>query len=716
MSQPSQEQLIAAFKAAADAGDEQAASAFAAEIQRLQSAPRMPSAQEPQIAAEKPSTLVSVGRGASDITQGLKQRLFQAADALPTPQPSIQELREGMPGTENLSDEEVRAKYNEVAGDLSGDYTARVNEDIARYEEGRGPDAGIDVGRIVGNAAMSFPLVRAIPGGASFMSRAGSGATQGGISGAVQFDPTDSGGGAAKNAAVGAGAGAVFAPLAGFIGDKLGKIGSSIAGRVRGSGKEGDLLVARAEQAVREAAPDLPPDKFRDLVQEATAQIRKTGNLSAEELRRKALQLEVGARPTKATVTRSPIDWSQERNLQKLAQSPDEGLNSAGRDMTAVLQGNDAALRGRLGEIGGNLPRRTMEEQGSVVMESLDDLAKASQKDVSKLYEQVRISRGEELASDAKNLAQTLDNLRDNTYAEKLVGSVTNKLKRFGMLDAEGQLTNKSLTVTQAEELRKFVNTLPNDFGRKDIIRAIDADVMGGLGDDAFGGARAAAAARKEMLDNPATQRALNTLGELQEGKTAQNFVKQQLIGGSEKDVKALIDTIAQMEPGQAKQATEAMRGGVLQYLEDAAINPNTGKFSGANFDKALRAIGDKKLTAILGEQMTKQIKNLAEAGVDLTVEPAYSAVNHSNTGGLLGSYFMPQLKRIAPQWMENQARISQQIGARQGVNSALRADLPLQLPQSSLNDEIALLLSRSAPAVAPAVNSELNRGRKAAN
>jgi len=78
--------------------------------------------------------------------------------------------------------------------------------------------------------------------------------------------------------------------------------------------------------------------------------LRQTGQLNAEQLGRRANLLAQGVTPTRSMVTRDPADWSIERNLQKLAQSPDESLAAPGRELTDIYQGNDAALAQRLGQ------------------------------------------------------------------------------------------------------------------------------------------------------------------------------------------------------------------------------------------------------------------------------------------------------------------------------------------------------------------------------
>jgi hypothetical protein len=470
--------------------------------------------------------------------------------------------------------------------------------------------------------------------------------------------------------------GGVAAPIAGAAGDKLvqglnwargqiGGIGARLAGENTAdrvlkevpeilnvpdpaAGEAGAAAaqgasdpLAAATRAAGEAAtgatvkPQLN-DAQQSLIAEGQKMISQTGQLDTEQLARKANLLANQLQPTTSMVTRDPADWTLERNLQKLAQSPEEALSQTGDKLTKVYQANDQALTKGLQSQAAPFGDATQEARGMTIMQGAQDLAKASQKDVSSVYDAVRDAKGEQLGSDAKNLYSTLDDLKDNTYAEKLVSSVSNKLKRFGMVDADGNLTNNSLTVTQSEELRKFVNTLPNDYGKKDIINAIDSDVLSGTGEDAFKGARAAAKARFDMLRNPATQSALENLGELSQGKTAQNFIQRQVISAPDQDVASLVGTIGQMPQKSQDAAMSAVKGGVMDYLHAAAVNPNSGQFSGANLAKAMRVVGDNKLDMVLGKEGADKLRSLSQAALDATYQPAYSAVNNSNTAPML--------------------------------------------------------------------------------
>lgn len=754
-----------------------------------------PSVPVETVAPEAPSLLARVGRGMMDIFQGIKQRSLQLDEALG-----------GDPARPDLL-----AKAH--AGPLSAgrtldlptaeQYTARVNDELALYERGRqagakpetlselvtGADPGIDWARIGGGIAATAPLALVAPG-SSILARAGSGALAGGAASGAQFTPSGKLSDTAVATAVGTAAGAVAGPIVGWTADKGLALARRLGGYVKGL-RAGTASADELAQRIPELA-ELPPQARADLIAEAQAQIRRTGSLNAEQIARKANLLAQGVRPTKAMVTRDPADWTLERNLQKLAQSPDDELSRVGRELTDVYQANDAALTQRLLGMTEGLPQRTQEAHGLAVMRSLDDLSRASQADVSKVYEAVRREVGEELAFDGRSLHRTLDELQDNAYSEKLVASVRNRLRRMGVIDADNELTGEALTVSQAEELRKFVNTLPNDFGKRDIISAIDADVMRGHAvgnvfkretlpkslewlrpdidrvnaldaaykaararvkdaptpeakrllqaqlrrdkavlDEArdavlervpkrtgagnhFEGARAAASERFAMLANPATQRALNTLGELSQGKTAQNFIKSQVIDAADQDVASLLSTLQKLPRDQSEAAINEIRAGVLQHLQDKAINPNSNRFSGAALNRAMKEIGEEKLLRIFGVSQYQQLRNLARAGIDATFDPAYSAVNYSGTAPMLLSLMrrargtigvpLPGVNEVAERGLERMA-------ARSQLADVMAARATGELPQVPVS--LQQLAARLPAASSPAVVAMLDAARK---
>lgn len=78
----------------------------------------------------------------------------------------------------------------------------------------------------------------------------------------------------------------------------------------------------------------------------------------------------------------------------------------------------------------------------------------------------------------------------------------------------------------------------------------------------------------------------------LSQGKTAQNFIKSQVIDAADQDVSTLVKALEQIPDQNARvQALSNVKDGVLTYLQQKAINPNSGQMSGAKLATAIRAV-----------------------------------------------------------------------------------------------------------------------------
>jgi hypothetical protein len=280
------------------------------------------------------------------------------------------------------------------------------------------------------------------------------------------------------------------------------------------------------------------------------------------------------------------------------------------------------------------------------------------------------------------------------------------------MIGKDGEV-GSAISVNDAESLRQFINTLDNTFGRKNLINAVDADVLAS-GGDLFSTARTAASQRFATLDNPATQRALNTLGELQQGKTAQNFIQQQIVGAPAQDVESLLKTL-QSKP----ESIDAIRAGVMQHLEKKAVDVNSGKFSGATFNKELERLGPK-IELLFGEKGAAQLKSLAQAALDVTYEPPYAAVNHSNSGVTVLSAMADRLKSAgrygkATPIVGPMADKAREVAAENAAQRELREALVARAnaPALSLDPRVKLWVDALSSASAPVSVAALNQAKK---
>jgi hypothetical protein len=551
--------------------------------------------------AMKPTRLERFGRGFADVAQGVKQIALKGA-----------QIR-GMvpPGTEDA-------------------YTAEKSDELARYERGRGPDAGVDWARLAGNVLATAPAA-AIPGGAApaLVARMGVGATQGALASSTMFTPE--GESRLKNMLLGAAfGGAVPAVLQGakqaIIGltrsmtqpsaETLAGIATNLAQELKANGVDWSKLPAAAQQS---------------LLADAKAAVSAGADLQGDALARKATIEAVGAKPTRASVTRAPRDWQTEKNLR--------GIKDVGEPIVAREQENAAALQNYLETLGGPRSGETAYQVGDKVGYAVEARHAATGRDVSALYGKVR-----EAAPDAaifpSKLSATLDTLGDIADADSVVQSVGRRLKRLG---ADDPSTAQALDISKAEELRKFIGGLDTSTPTKKmavtkLVGALDDDVMEHAGGDAFASARAAAKARFDEFG-------ARPVKALIEGKIApEDVVDRLFLAGKVDDVRDLTKTLRQSPGGQG--ALQSVKGAVLDHLllkatGATSIDQIPGQFSGARFSKALEAIEPEKLHQLFSPAEIEGLRRLQSASRYLTEEVPFSDVNHSKTGAAIANLIL---------------------------------------------------------------------------
>jgi hypothetical protein len=262
---------------------------------------------------------------------------------------------------------------------MGPDFQKQVDEDIGRYERGRGSDAGtFDVMRMGGNTAATLPFT----GATALAAEAGLGAraagpivrslisgTQGAEQGALTWTPE--GQSKAKQAALGFAGGALapwMSDAVGYVTSKFAQFGKGAAAKLAA---DPDLIVRElepvlAKQGVRWG--DLTDQVKQGMLSQARKQLSVDGDLSPDMLARKVEMDDLmgsGAGPTRGQVTRDPALWSWERNIQKLqgvgtnrSPSGTKPSSSAWRRLRRRRSGRSVATRAQIFRQGIRLRRR----------------------------------------------------------------------------------------------------------------------------------------------------------------------------------------------------------------------------------------------------------------------------------------------------------------------------------------------------------------------
>lgn len=346
-------------------------------------------------------------------------------------------------------------------------------------------------------------------------------------------------------------------------------------------------------------------------------------------------------RPTTALVTRDPIQWADEDAMSKTA---------AGRELYAAYDGNNKTLRGHLtgaaDKAGSTV--HTPYDAGASVIKAVDGKWDELGAEASKLYGMVRKTRGAEFGMKPGRLLEQLDEIADATEGMPIADAVKRRLTRYGVLGDDA--TRPGLTVNQAEELRKFIagegkaNASRKEFARQ-LIEALDDDVLETTGDDAFKSARAAFRAKMEEFGIGKKGRGGSSIiRDIVEGRAQpDSLLDRYIVGksGTAEDLAGAIKTLTSGTPEQVKRGTAALnnlRGQTAQWIAEKATGGNVaeGIVSYPRLRQALAQIGPQKLVALFGEDGAAQYGRILQAAHDTTVAPLKAPVNYSNTANEL--------------------------------------------------------------------------------
>ena len=334
------------------------------------------------------------------------------------------------------------------------------------------------------------------------------------------------------------------------------------------------------------------------------------------------------AKQTAAMITRDPKQWQFEQNTK--------GVAGLGDDIrTRYVQANEM-IKGKLNEIGVKTGGKasTPFEAGEGVVEAVTKKSREMQDEIGKMYGKIREEVGDNVGMQPGKILDALDEASDNAYADSIVTSMTRKMKRYGLLDKNGApVEGAELSVKNAEELRKFANTLRGDKQTehivKNVIDALDDDVIDTAGTDAFKLARDQARARFAEFET----KLLKNISE--EKLVADDVLKRTVYGGKVNDLRKLKESLLSGSDEQAARGLQAWNDLKLQTLQ-TIIDDSTvasGKLQGSRFTKQLNKIGKERLETVFDPEELMQLKTIEKALEYTTIEVPESVVNYSGTG-----------------------------------------------------------------------------------
>src|SRR5581483_10821155 len=585
----------------------------------------------PQAQIEAPNALERLGRGFEDVRSGVKQlgtMIGEKAASLA------------------MGEKQVNPDISQNVED-----TKQGTEDLALYNRGRGPDAGMDWMRLAGNVLATAPVAAVGGGAASLGARAAVGAGQGAADSAAMFTPENES--KLKQTLIGAGFGAAMPVV--LQGVKLAYTGAKdkLAQFSMDPAKNPALRQALSQDvqvALQSKGIDFGKltQTVRDgLVDEAAAAMQAGGKLDADALARKTTIEAVGAKPTRAAVTRSPEDWRFEQNTRGL----DNGI---GAPIARRAQDNAQAMTDYLGKLraGTGGQASTALAAGESAVGALKSGDQAKERAVDELYKAFRATGAQDARVPAARIADELGKVADEIGSENIPAAVQSRLKEFGLLGAK---QTKLLTVNEADKLNRLLNN--NNPGNGPGALAVgrlksalnqallDVEPSGQQGVEALKTARAAAAQRF------AEQDASKGISAAVDDVAPDRFVQKFILGAPARELAATKSELMKTPAGQ--QALKDVKGHVIDSLllkstgatslDDLATRFGTPdlRFSGRAFGKALDAIEPEKLHMLFTPDEIGQLRTLQKASKYVTEEVPFSDVNHSNTTAALANLLL---------------------------------------------------------------------------
>lgn len=406
-----------------------------------------------------------------------------------------------------------------------------------------------------------------------------------------------------------------FGAGGGYIANKFGGRSATIADDITGAMDDGADDVMRAAGA----APGAP-------------QTSALARLSGDEAARSKILTDVGIPADKQTagmLSRDPKVWQFEQNTKGIQGVGDEIRNR-------YVQANEI-IKGALDNLGVKTGGKatTPYEAGESVTTAVLSKNKEMQAEVGKLYGKIRDEAGTNPGLKPQKLFEAISDASDNAYADNVVNSMIRRLEKFGVVEkGTGQINEAAqLTVSQAEELRKFANTLRGDRQTEgivsNIINALDDDVIDTAGTDAFKAARDAARGRFTEFET----RILNNI--TQGNLVSDDVLNRTVYGGKVKDLQALKESLTSGTDDQIARGAEAWSDLKLQTLQRMIDESTTGggKVQGGAFNKQMKKIGKERLETVFDPEELLQLKTIQKALEYTTIEVPESVVNYSGTG-----------------------------------------------------------------------------------
>lgn len=470
----------------------------------------------------------------------------------------------------------------------------------------------------------------------------------------------------------------------------VGNAGQKLAGLLNGGGANSaqaaqiDIKIDQALQSSGLKFADLPFNVKAGIRSDVAAALDTGGSLSPDAVRRLADYRLTGATPTAATLSLDPAAVSQQKNLAKL------GINSkdaAAQRLGRVENENNNLLISRMNDLGAGTKDDAL-AGGEKVMNALaarNDRAKTL---IDGRYAAARATDGRSAALDPHAFTNQANDLLDEALlGGKLPADVRNLLNKA----AKGEMP---LTVDVAEQFKTRIGTLqrastdPAERMALGLVRKSldDTPLLDGQGAEAIKAFNQARRLNKAWMDIVDKTPALQAV---RDGVEPDKFVQKFIVGNGEKANVADLDALYKSVRSNP-EAMQAVKEQIAAHLKQKMLNgaaDEVGNVSQSAYNKALDAIGERKLSMFFKPDEVDQLKAIGRVASYEQVQPKGTAVGNSNTAAAgLSAVF----DRIANSPLLGKIPFGNQLaGPAQNISVGIKSNQALNVPAALTGNKL---------------------------
>lgn len=391
------------------------------------------------------------------------------------------------------------------------------------------------------------------------------------------------------------------------------------------------------------------PEKIRQSLRTELRDAMLTDKqVNPEALSRLLAFREAGVKPTLGMITQNPVQITREQNLAKIGANSGDGTLHG----LALLQNqNNRQLIGNLNTLGAN--SGSVDRAGDAVVSSV-------------LRNQSQLRGAEQSAWDAAKSSPA--------YRQPVSASVLSDINRA--LGDEGLMPFMSPSISKyMEAFQNGHPFTPQDYKNlqsmlsREIAKGGNEGYAAGVASRILAGAELKPAGVFNPSGVPVTSATANAMRHGDEAATSavdavnqarratrqayayedsSPLVRSVLSGGASSDPRRIAERF--VIGGTANEAEDLIRNvgpqgaveiknALLSHLKDKALSGATdevGKFSQAAFNRALNAIGERKLSILFTPDEIHALRTNGRVAALMQSQPIGSAVNNSNSGALL--------------------------------------------------------------------------------